>query len=498
MQKKKIIIIGAGPGGLSAGMLLAHRGFDVQIFEKEKIPGGRNGSLQLGDFKFDIGPTFFMMDFVLRSIFKQTGRNLDKYVKLIKLDPMYRLYFNDKYIDIYQDRKNMAKELKRVFPGNEKGLAQFYKKEKKRLAKLYPILKTDNDSLFDALSPQFLSALPKFSIGKSLYASMGEYFKDEFARLSFTFQSKYLGMSPWDCPAAFSMVPYVEHTYGIYHIKGGLSESINAMAKVVTEEGGKINYNSAVRQIMTEGDKAVGVVLKNGKKVLADKVIVNADFSYAVSNLFPKRNIKKYTPAKLKKMKYSCSILMIYLGLNKKFVLRHHTVVFAKNYKRNVDNIFSGKLTENDFSLYVRDASKKDPTLAPKGKTALYLLIPVPNNRAKVNWKQKAKDIRDQALDILESRLNMKGIKEAIEKEKIITPDNWSDDFNVHLGAVFNLSHHLDQMLWFRPHNKFEEVKNCYLVGGGTHPGSGLPTIYESGRIAANLISEEFGVKFKG
>jgi len=372
--------------------------------------------------------------------------------------------------------------------GEEKGLAKFSAAEKKRLDRLYPILAKDNNNLLDAVSPEFVRALPYFSFGKTLFEAMGDYFEKDFARLSFTFQSKYLGMSPWECPAAFAMVPYIEHSTGIFHVEGGLSEISEAMAKVIGEEGGEVRYGAKVKKLLVEEKKVIGVEMENGEKILADEVIVNADFSYFADKLVEEGILKKYAPEKLAKKKYSCSIFMLYLGVDKKYDLKHHTISFAKEYRKNVDDIFSGRLTENDFSFYVRDASQTDLTLAPAGKSALYVLVPVPNNRAGIDWEKKKTEIRQQVLNLMKEKLEMKDIEEHIEVEKIITPADWESDFNVYAGAVFNLSHHLDQMLWFRPHNKFEELEHCYLVGGGTHPGSGLPTIYMSGRIAADLI----------
>ncbi len=469
-------------------MLLAHRGLEVEIFEKNKIPGGRNGFLEFDGFKFDIGPTFFMMDFVLRQIFSETGRNLNDCVEMKFLDPMYRLYFENNYIDSYFDKEKMKNELARVFTGDEKGLEKFYRKEKKRFEALFPFLASPNDNFFDIFSHNGLRLLWRMSLGKTLYQAMGGYFKKDFARLSFTFQSKYLGMSPWECPAAFAMVPYVEHAMGIYHIKGGLSAICEAMAKAFQEDSGKIHYDTQVKKILTKDRKAVGLELTDGKTVLGDEVVINADFSYAVTNLFPKTLIKKWSEKNLKKKKYSCSIFMIYLGVKKQYNLTHHSIIFAKNYRQNVKDIFSGKLTESDFSLYVRDATRNDPALAPSGKSALYVLVPVPNNRSKIDWDKEKIKIRNRAIEIIQERFDISDLSENIESERLITPDEWERDFNVYKGAVFNLGHNLRQMLWFRPKNKFEEIDNVYLVGGGTHPGSGLPTIYQSGIIAADLI----------
>jgi len=491
-KQKTIIIVGAGPGGLVAGMLLSHYGFKVKIFEKESVPGGRNGYLQLGNYKFDIGPTFFMMDYVLRDIFSSTGRNLEDYVEMTKLSPMYRLFFEDKYLDIYDEKEKMRDELKRVFPGEENGIDKFMAKEKQRLNKLFPLLSNHNNNIFEVFSWRFFRALPAFAIGRSLFSVMGNYFKSEYAKLSFTFQSKYLGMSPWECPGAFAMVPYVEHASGIYHSRGGISETALAMARVIKENKGEIFYNKKVKQLILENKKVVGVELQDGQKEFADEVVVNADFSYAMKNLIPPGILKKWSPEKLKKKRYSCSIFMLYLGINKTLPLLHHNIAFAQNYRQNILDVFSGKLTGKDFSFYVRDATKTDPTLAPSGKSALYILVPVANNRTGINWTEKKQEIRNRVLELMNIRLGVGDLSKNIEVEKIITPDDWEKDFNVDLGAVFNLAHNLGQMLWLRPHNRFEELQNLYLVGGGTHPGSGLPTIYQSGKIAADLIKEKY------
>lgn len=491
-KKNKIAIIGAGPGGLVSAILLAHHGFQVEVFEKNERAGGRNGYLEFDGFKFDIGPTFFMMDFVLRDIFHELGRNLDDYVKMTKLSPMYRLYFpDDRQIDVFSEDEKMEQQLKKLFPGDELGLKKFNRCEKQRLKKLFPILSHHNNNILEVFHPRFLSALASFSVGRSLYDVLGDYFKEELAKLSFTFQAKYLGMSPWECPGAFAMVPYIEHHDGIWHLEGGLSESISAMVAVAKELGVKIHYQTPVASLLIKNKQVYGVKLTDGVEVLADKVVANSDFGYTMSNLTPSKNLHKWSPKKLAKKKLSCSIFMMYLGISGKTDLEHHSIAFARDYKQNVDDIFNGKLTDEDFSVYVRDASKTDSTLAPAGHSALYVLVPVPNNRSGIDWEKSAPKIRKQTLAILEERFKIENINDRIVAEKIITPTDWERDYNVYQGAVFNLSHHLSQMLWFRPHNRFEELKNLYLTGGGTHPGSGLPTIYQSGKIVADLIVKE-------
>lgn len=496
MQRKKIVIIGAGPGGLTAGMILANRGFDVELFEKAPDVGGRNAAIEMNGFTFDTGPTFLMMDFILEEMFQETGRTAKDYIELKRIDPMYRLIFGKQEFQPTSNHDAMEKEIERVFPGESKNFDRFMKEEGNRFFKMFPCLQKDYSTFSAFFKPAFLNALPYLALNKSLYSNLARYFKSENLRISFTFQSKYIGMSAWQCPAAYTIIPFIEHEWGITHVIGGLNKISHAMAKVVREEGGKIHLNTTVKRVITEGRKAVGIELESGEKVMADEVIVNADFSYAATNLFDKGLIRKYTREKLLKKNYSCSIFMLYFGLKKKYPLPHHNVFFSEDYKGFVDTIFRDKKLSEDTSFYIQNASITDPTLAPEGKSTLYVLVPVSNLKGKIDWDAEKPRLREKILDLIEKKAGLTDIRQNIEVEKIYTPRTWEDNLNVFLGAVFNLGHDVLQMLYFRPRNRFEEVDNVYLTGGGTHPGSGLPTIYESGRITSNLICKKYGVPF--
>lgn len=496
-KDRKIIIVGAGPGGLTTGMLLAHRGFEVHIYEKEEKAGGRNSFFEMEGFKFDIGPTFLMLKSILEEVFEECDTNASSYLKFKKLSPMYRLYFYDKTLDIYDEEEKMLEIIGKEFPGSERGFEKFLKREKVRFEKMYPCLQKSYSKFSSFFSKEFLSAIPYLSLGKSMYQELGRYFSDENLKISFTFQSKYLGMSPWSCPAAFMIIPYIEHRFGIYHTEGGLSEISTQMAKVLEEKGGKIHYLKKVKNLIIEKGKTKGIELEGGEKIFADEVILNADFGYSMTNLVPDGLSKKYTTQKLLRKLFSCSTFMIYLGLNKTFNLPHHNIIFSKDYKKYIQDVADFKDIKEDLSIYVRNASITDKTLAPEGKSNIYILVPVPNNKSKIDWEEKKKSFRELILKTISERTELKDIEKHIIAEKIITPEDWENKFNVFLGATFNLGHNISQMLYFRPHNQFEEFENLWLVGGGTHPGSGLPTIYESGRITANLISKKYKVEFK-
>jgi phytoene desaturase len=495
MLRKKVIIVGAGPGGLTAGMLLSEKGFDVHIYEKKDIVGGRNGFISAGDYKFDIGPTFFLMKDILERLFDLCHRDLNKYVDIVKLDPMYRLVFNDRTFIPTSDHERMKVEIERVFPGSSKGYEKYKAREKKKFEALIPCLEVPYTKFSDYISLRLLKALPYLDGHLSLFEVLGKYFDDEVLKICFTFQAKYIGMSPWEAPGLFSILSYIEHGGGVFHIQGGLNMLSQAMAKVIKEENGKIHLSKGVKKLIIENSVAKGIILEDGTEERADYVIINADFAYAMQKLVDSENRQKYTDTKLSKMKYSCSTFMLYLGLDKKYEnLNHHNIFFAKDYKYNVSEITGNKVIPDDPSFYVHNPSLIDDSLAPEGKSSVYVLVPIGNTSGGIDWANNKEKFKEKLLDLLEKRADLKDLRSHIEELRMITPDDWKDNMNIYNGATFNLGHNMGQLLYFRPHNQFEEFENCFLVGGGTHPGSGLPTIFESGRISSELILKREGM----
>ncbi|MFP4459744.1 MAG: phytoene desaturase family protein [Candidatus Zixiibacteriota bacterium] len=489
---KKVIVIGAGPGGLTNAMILQHRGFDVEIYEKDPVVGGRNQAIKLGDFIFDMGPTFLMMKNILEDMFKLAGRKIEDYLDIKEVDPMYRLAYHDgrEFFPSHKDQQKTYEQIKKLFPGNEEGYWRLLKREKQKYDKLVPCLQVPYDRYTDFFSKRFIKALPYLDAHVSLFDVLGRYYSDDDLKIAFTFQAKYLGMSPWECPGTFTIISYIEHNGGIYHPIGGLNEISHQMAKILEEDGGKIHLSSPVKKVSVENGKANGIILENGDFKESDYVVVNADFGYAINNLFDSKDLKKWKPEKIHKKKFSCSTFMLYLGVDKVYDIPHNNIVFAEDYKKNVDEIAVSGVLSEDPSVYIQNAVATDPTLAPEGQSTIYLLVPIANNQSNIDWDKDADGFRDKVLDIVENRGKLTGLREHIVEEKMITPAQWENELNVYRGATFNLAHNVGQMLIFRPHNKFEDVENVYLVGGGTHPGSGLPTIYESGRISADIMTE--------
>ncbi len=470
-----------------AAMLLLSKGYDVAIYEKEPAVGGRTGRLLLDDYIFDIGPTFLMLPQYMEEVFRLSGRNIHDYVEITPLDPLYRLKFEDgtEFYPSTNTQKTLS-EINRLFPEEAANYLRFQQDDQYRFNRIERCFKLPYDSIYDFLRPGFIEALPQMDIMGSLRGRLEKYFTNEKMRLAMAFQTKYIGMSPWHAPSAYSLISFIEHHWGIHHVTGGLNQLTLAMAKVVQEYGGRIYTATTVKEILTKGKKAAGIVIDSGEKINSDYVIVNADFAYAMSNLLTDR--RKYTDKDLKMREYSCSTFMLYLGVNKQYDIPHHNLIFGGDFKDYMDEITMTRRPSSMSLVYIHNPAATDTTLAPQGKSPIYILVPVPNNKASIDWDTLRPKFRQEVLDFIAAKTELKDIERHIEQERIITPQDWQRDFNIYNGAVFNLSHDLNQMFYFRPHNRSEELSNCYIVGGGTHPGSGLPNICISSVITSELL----------
>ncbi|MFP4975436.1 phytoene desaturase family protein [Paenibacillus sp. CN-4] len=486
----KVAVVGAGPGGLAAAMLLAAGGYRVQVYEKQPVVGGRSGRLELGNYRFDRGATFLMMPQLLKELFELAGRSLSDYVEMKELDPLYSLHFGDLVFSPSTNREDTAEQIAKLFPGDEQGYLRFMKEEENKFSRIMPLLQRPFGSLGDYLKRDVFKALPKLHAADTVYNRLSKYFKDERLRQSFTFQAKYLGMSPWECPGTFTILSFLEHRYGLYHPVGGVNRVLEAMADIIQEYGGSIHTACGVKRILVKNRQAQGLLLENGEKVDADHVVIGADFGSAMTNLFEPGLLKRYTPNKIARKRYSLSAAMLYLGIDGPVGLAHHSVHFAGDYRRNVEEITRLGVLPKDPSIYVHNPSAIDPTLAPAGKSSLYVLMPVANLQGQTEWDRDRERVRDMMLERLERIPGLAGLESRVEESLFYSPLDWQNKLDVYNGAVFNLAHNLGQMMYLRPHNRFQEIKGVWLVGGGTHPGSGLPTIFESAKISVRLLRE--------
>ncbi|GJE41697.1 phytoene desaturase family protein [Methylobacterium soli] len=490
LSGRRVIIVGAGPGGLATALLLARAGLHVTVFDKDEQVGGRTKTVAApGGYRFDIGPTFFLYPQILADIFASCGERLEDHVRLERLDPQYHLVFEEGgEIRATADMERLEAEVARIAPDDARNVRRFFADNRVKLKFFKPVLEQAFHTLRSMASPAMLTALPHLHPGRSVDGDLKRYFADPRVRLAFAFQTKYLGMSPFRCPSLFTILSFLEYEHGVYHPVGGCGAVSEAMAGLARRMGVDIRLGQSVDRVTFAGKRANGVVA-GSEHLHADAVVINGDFAKVIQDLVPQTHRPRWRDAKIAKARLSCSTFMMYLGLEGRMPERlgHHTILLAKDYARNIREITDGILPM-DPSLYVQHAGYTDGGMAPPGHTALYVLVPVPNLKAGIDWGETRAHYRALVLERLKL-LGLDDLESRIRYERIVDPTQWRDDFTVHEGATFNLAHDLMQMLYFRPHNRFGP--GLYLVGGGTHPGSGLPVIYEGARITARLLLEE-------
>ncbi|MBX3381982.1 MAG: phytoene desaturase [Phycisphaeraceae bacterium] len=504
-------IIGAGPGGLATAAMLAASGLRVRVYEAAPTVGGRCGRITEGEYSFDRGPTFFMMPYVLGEVFKAAGRRMEDYVELARLDPMYRLLMGRDgggqplRLDATQDIDEMARRIGEIDGADGRAFRPFIEHNRYKLRHSESILRNPMRTPLDLFSPRTwrdtLKVAPVLNPHLSVHDLLSKYFRNPFVRLAVSFQSKYLGMSPYDCPSLFTILPFIEYEYGVWHPIGGCNALMSALAEVATEHGAEIVTGTPVTALGFEGRRAVGVTA-GGEFRRHDHVVINADATWAMKNLMPE-GVRRaaagraYSDATLDAKKYSCSTYMLYLGVEGEVDLPHHTIYISGRYRENLEEIVSGSVLSEDPSVYVCNPSRTDPSLAPAGCSSLYVLAPTPNTKSSIDWAHEERAMRERVLDQVESRFGLEGIRRRVRAQARLTPADWRAS-NINFGATFNLAHNLGQMLHLRPQNRLKGFENIYLVGGGTHPGSGLPTIFLSAQISSRLLCERAGVAFTG
>jgi phytoene desaturase len=494
LSDKHVVVIGAGPGGLAAAMQLAYAGVRVTLLESRDVVGGRTSAIERDGFRFDCGPTFFLYPRVLEEIFRSVGKELRDEVPMKRLDPQYRLTFGEGgQLDCTPDLEKMDRQIAAFSPSDVGKLKRYMDDNRVKLEKFRPILERPFSSIFDLMRPSLIGAARHVHPLRSLGDELSRYFSDPRLVIAFAFQSKYLGMSPFQCPSLFSILSYLEYEYGVHHPIGGCSRISERMAELASELGVDVRLNEPVTGLEFKGDRVVGARTEQGRYA-CDAMVVNADFAEAMKRLVPNSLRKRWSDSQLATKKYSCSTYMLYLGIEGLYdQLPHHNIHIASDYAKNLIEIEQTHELSADPSFYVQNAGVTDETLAPPGHSTLYVLVPVSHQHKNIDWSKESDRFRELTLDKL-SAIGLGDIRERIRVEHRITPDDWNQNYRIYRGATFNLAHNLGQMLHRRPRNRFEELDGVYLVGGGTHPGSGLPVIYESSRITSRLLLNDLGV----
>jgi phytoene desaturase len=491
--KRQAVVVGAGVGGLAAAARLAHAGFDVQVFEKTGGPGGRCNQIKADGFTWDLGPTIILMPEVFQETFRALGRRLEDYLTLQRCDPNYRIHYRDgSAITFTSELCAMGEELERVEPGSfQRYLAFLAQGRTQYRTGLDHLVGRNYSGITDYFVPSVLKRVFEVRAHRRMYSDVGRFFKDERLRAAMTFQSMYLGVSPFAAPGVFALLPFTELGVGVWFAKGGLYAIPLALEKVAREEGVKLHYNQPIKRILCEGKRTTGVELESGERVAADVVVCNADLPYAYEKLLD----PEVTRLKRKQsLRFTSSGYMLYLGMRRRYDgFLHHNVYFGRDYKGSFDDIFERFRVPEDPSFYVNAPAHTDPSLAPPGKDSLYVLVPVPHQpheshgQGGIDWKQEGPRVRAKVFQRL-AELGYPDLERDIEVERVVTPDDWASSFNLARGSAFGLAQNFFQIGPFRPSNQDPRVRNLFFVGASTQPGTGLPTVIISARLAVERI----------
>lgn len=491
-MSKKIIIIGSGFGGLSAGIRLRAAGYEVTILEKNAKVGGHAYSLEKNGYLFDMGPSLITAPAVIDEIFSAAGKKLSDYLDLIPLDPFYRIYYHDKsFIDYLADADLMKKQMA-VFNAHD---AANYDRFMAASEKIHQAVMVEKLGAmpFEKWRDMFSFAPRALAMGtlKTSYQFAAGFFRDFRHRFMFSFHPLFIGGNPFRAPAVYQMIPYLEKTGGVWFTKGGMTSLVKAFKSLFEEIGGQIYVNSEVTNIIIENGRATGV--KVGETIYsADAVVSNADFIHTYKNLIPAPARKKWTDRRLGHVSYGMSAFLLYLGVSKQFPqLKHHTLILSHRYKPLIRDIFDAKILPEDFSIYLHVPTRSDPSMAPEGCESMYVLAPVANLQSGIDWSLEGERFKNRVLNFLEKEFGMENLQKNIEVCEVFTPDDFVKKNNSTYGSAWGVEPKLTQTAIFRPHNRSEDIQNLYLVGAGTHPGAGLPGVMLTAETTAGIIQKD-------
>ncbi len=486
----KVIIIGAGFGGLAAAVRLAARGHTVEIYEKQDKPGGKAYVLEVDGFRFDTGPTVITAPFLFDDLWRAAGRRREDYFELRPCDPFYRIYdHTGRWFDHNADETAVLRQIERISPPDVDGYRRF-------LASTRPIFQKGFVELADQPFLRFgdmvrvapdLARLRSF---ESVYRYVSRYLQDDFLRRCFSFHPLFIGGNPFHASSIYAMVHYLEREWGVYYAVGGTGAIVAALVRLLHELGVVIHLNAEVRELIVAGRRIAGVALADGTVRRADVVVSNADVAHTYADLIEPRHRRHFTDRRLRAMRYSMSLVVLYLGTRRTYHdprLVRHNIMFGPRYRELLDDIFARKRVADDFSLYLHMPSRDQPEVAPPGCDAFYVLSPVPNLASGADWATLARPYRDMLVRFLEERF-LPELSQHIVVERMMDPRDFQRRQNSYLGAAFALEPTLLQSAWFRPHNRSEEFENLYFVGAGTHPGAGIPGVLSSAVILERLV----------
>jgi phytoene desaturase len=493
-RAKKAVVIGSGFGGLALAVRLQAAGLQVTLVEKREKLGGRAYQLKDQGYTFDMGPSLITAPQIISSIFEAAGKRMEDYLELIPLDPYYRVYFHDgSHLDYVGDGERMKAQMRQFSPEDAERFDAFMDK----VRPIYDAVIADRlgSKPFDTIGTMlgFLPRMAKLQAHQTVTSFVNRFFKDFRHRFIYSFHPLFVGGNPFNTPAIYLMIPYLERKGGVWFTRGGMYSVVEAMGTVFQELGGTVVTDAEAREIRVENGRAVGVDTAQGY-FPADIVCSNADPGHTYKGLIKPQHRRKWTDRKVDRTDYAMSCFLLYMGTRKQYPqLEHHTLILTERYKGLLRDIFRKKILPEDFSMYLHVPTRTDPGMAPEGCESMYVLVPVANNRSGIDWSTQTEPFTQRILEFLEE-WGMEGLRENLEVLHIFTPDDFETELNATWGNAFAIEPKFTQTAWFRPHNRSEDVDGLYLVGAGTHPGAGVPGVMLSAETTYGCIAADLGL----
>ena len=484
----KSIVIGSGFGGIAAALRLKAKNHNVTLIEKHHDLGGRARVFKKNGFTFDAGPTVITAPYLIEELFELFNKKAENYIKLTPLNTWYRFIFEDgKKFDYSGDEEKMKKQIREIDEDDVKGYEELVKFTKKIFDKGFTELA---DVPFDKplVMIKQLPALLKLKSYKSVYSLVSSYIKNEKLRRMLSMHPLLVGGNPFTTTSIYGLILYLEKKWGIHYSMGGTGNIIRGLEKLMIEEGIEIIKGQEVTNIISINNKIEGIKLDNQKEINAKNVICNADPPAVYEKLLNQNKVNSLFEWKQKRMEYSMGLFVYYFGTKKKYPdVEHHTIKFGDKYKEHLSDIFDKKKLNKDISYYLHRPSATDKSMAPDGSDCFYVLVPVPNNQSKLDWKIEGEKMKDLVIDKMEEAL-LPNLRENIVEDFYLTPDYFEKELNTKFGSGFSIQPKFTQSAYFRFHNKSEICEGLYFVGAGTHPGAGVPGVLSSAKVLDKII----------
>jgi len=485
---KHAIVVGAGFGGLAMSLRLRRLGYEVTVYDNNPLPGGRAQVYREKGHKFDAGPTVITAPFLFDDLFDLFGRKREEYVEFLKVEPWYRFEFADgQKLDYGGSMEDTMSEIDRISKGEGDGYRRLVEFSKS-------IFKVGFDKLADQPFHKFgvmlrqVPALLSLKSYLSVYTLVGKYLKHDQLRRAFSIHPLLVGGNPMKTTSIYCLIHFLERKWGIWFPKGGTGALVQAVVKLAEEVGIKFEFKKQINEVIVQDGRAAGIRFSNGEESQSDLLVFDADPPNVYRKLIDSKHRRKWTDRRLDHLSYSMGLFVWYFGTSRKYPeVQHHTIIMGETFRELLHEIYEQKVLSDDLSLYLHRPAATDPDMAPEEGDSFYVLAPVPNKKAKVDWKIAGEKVRLQVEKQLEETL-LPGLKDSLEVSFFVTPDDFEDRFNTLWGSGFSIAPLFTQSAWFRFHNKSEELDDLFFCGAGTHPGAGLPGVVSSAKVVEKLV----------